>query len=77
MNLSGCLPSIVYARHGVCVTSAGFIVHWSQLDSDTSVWNHMCLDLEIENYAMVYTSKLVKKLCFGEDKARDKRILLD
>ena len=27
-GLAGCLPSIVKARHGVCVTSAGWIVHW-------------------------------------------------
>ena len=59
-NLAGCLPSIVKARHGVCVTSAGWIVHWSSLDSDT-VWDHMCADLDLDNYVMLYTSKILAK----------------
>lgn len=58
----------------MCVTSAGFIVHWDRLDSDTA-WEHMCADLDIPNFTMLYTSKIVKKKAFEEE--ADKRTLLD
>ena len=73
IDLAGCLPSIVYTRHGVCVTSAGWIVHWSQLDSDT-VWDHMCTDLDLDNYVMLYTSKIIRKKAYNDE---EKRLLLD
>ena len=59
-NLSGCLPSIVKARHGVCITSDGWIVHWSTLDSD-DVWDHMQADLDLDNYIVLYSSKIIRK----------------
>ena len=59
-NLSGCLPSLAKVRHGVCVTTEGWLVHWSTLDSDT-VWDHMCLDLDLDNYTTIYSSKFFNK----------------
>ena len=38
------------------------------------MWDHMQADLEIENYIVIYTSKIIKKKDF-EDKER--RELLD
>ena len=68
-DLAGCLPSIVKARHGVCVTTAGWIVHWSNLDTDT-VWDHMCADLDLENYVIAYTSKLFAKKTYSDTEKR-------
>ena len=73
-RLSGCLPTLAKVRHGVCVTSEDWIVHWSTLDSD-SIWDHMCLDLDLENFTTIYTSKFFKKKEDMDDKA--KRMLLD
>ena len=73
-DLSGCLPTLVRARHGVCVTSEGWLVHWSTLDSD-SVWDHMCMDLDIENYTTLYTSKFFNKKQNMTD--REKREIID
>ena len=61
-------------RHGVCVTTEGWLVHWSTLDSDT-IWDHMCLDLDLENYTTVYTSKFFNKKESMDEKA--KRLLID
>ena len=47
-------------RHGVCVTTDGWLVHWSTLDSD-NIWDHMCLDLDLKNYTKIYTSKFFNK----------------
>ena len=73
-NLSGCLPSLAKVRHGVCVTTEGWLVHWSTLDSDT-VWDRMCLDLDLENYTKLYTSKFFNKKKSMDEK--QKRLLLD
>ena len=73
-NLSGCLPSLAKVRHGVCVTTEGWLVHWSTLDSDT-VWDHMCLDLDLDNYTTIYSSKFFNKKKGMED--REKRQILN
>ena len=73
-NLSGCLPSLAKVRHGVCVTTEGWLVHWSTLDSDT-VWDHMCLDLDLDNYITIYSSKFFNKKKDMED--NEKRQILD
>ena len=70
-NLSGCLPSLAKVRHGVCVTTEGWLVHWSTLDSDT-VWDHMCLDLDLENYTTIYSSKFFNKKKDMEDNEKDR-----
>ena len=58
----------------MCVTSEDWVVHWSTLDSD-SIWDHMCLDLDLENFTTIYTSKFFKKKEDMDDKV--KRKLLD
>ena len=58
----------------MCVTTEGWLVHWSTLDSDT-VWDHMCLDLDLENYTKLYTSKFFNKKKSMDEK--QKRLLLD
>ena len=44
----------------MCVTSEGYIAHWSTLDSD-DVLDHMLADLDLENYIVLYTSKILRK----------------
>ena len=73
-RLSGCLPTLAKVRHGVCVTTEDWVVHWSTLDSD-NIWDHMCLDLDLENFTTIYSSKFFKKKEDMDDKT--KRKLLD
>ena len=58
----------------MCVTSEDWVVLWSTLDLD-SIWDHMCLDLDLGNFTTIYTSKFFNKKEEMEDKA--KRLLLD
>ena len=58
----------------MCVTTEGWLVHWSTLDSDT-VWDHMCLDLDLENYTTIYSSKFFDKKKDMDEKA--KRLILE
>ena len=58
----------------MCVTTEGWLVHWSTLDSDT-VWDHMCLDLDLDNYTTIYSSKFSNKKKDMED--NEKRQILD
>ncbi len=55
------VPDLLHYSYGMCVTTAGYLVHWRTLDDNTA-WDHLIGELDMECYLKVYTSNLTKKL---------------